>query len=170
MGVYKVRDYLTLTTWVNHCSWRIRDGHLLLWNSYYLQLSSRALVICAPKQFQSVFLQIFIQNVLYRGIFLLPLGMLLWTLLNSHTGDFKTCTSNLYVICSLIDHSFYLFFLSSPFLKHNITWKGYISCSKFSYPLKPWTLHPHHTCVICSLIDYVCILPLYHTRTIYIGL
>ncbi len=29
-GLYEVRDYLALTTWANHCSWAIRNSHLLL--------------------------------------------------------------------------------------------------------------------------------------------
>jgi len=28
--VYKVRDYLTLTTWGNHCGWPMRNNHFLL--------------------------------------------------------------------------------------------------------------------------------------------
>jgi len=34
-GLYEVRDYLALTTWANHCSWAIRNSHLLLRNSHF---------------------------------------------------------------------------------------------------------------------------------------
>jgi hypothetical protein len=32
---YKARDYLTLTTCANHCSWPVRNNHLLLRKSHF---------------------------------------------------------------------------------------------------------------------------------------
>jgi hypothetical protein len=76
-------DYLTPTTWANNYSWRMRNSQLITEQiviSSYWSYSRRALDnICTlpgPKELHNVFVQIFIQNVLYTGILLLSLGML----------------------------------------------------------------------------------------------
>jgi hypothetical protein len=69
-----MREYLTLITWANHCSSPMRKNHFLL-----LAPEEGPGNLCAflsHKQFHSVLLQIFIQKVHYRGILLLPLGIL----------------------------------------------------------------------------------------------
>ncbi len=77
--LYKVRDYLTLTSWTNHCSWPMRNSHLLLRKCHFLLQAllegpGNMYIFPSPKQFQNVFLQIFIQKV-YSSILLLQLGM-----------------------------------------------------------------------------------------------
>ncbi len=83
-GLYKVRDYLTLTAWANHCSCRMKKSYLLLRNSSVLGTDAlgepwKHVQISGSKQFQNVFLQIFIQKVLYKGILWVPLGII-WEL------------------------------------------------------------------------------------------
>ncbi len=111
-GLYKVRDNLTLTTWANHCSWPIRDSHLLLWLPGALVEGPGNMCPQASSVSECFSANLHPKRTVQGNFFLLPLGMLLWTLLNSGTGDFKTCTPNLYVICSIINHSF--FCLSFP--------------------------------------------------------
>jgi hypothetical protein len=76
------RAYLKLTTWANLGSLPLRKSHLLLRKSDFLLLAfyeglGNMCTFPGPKQFQGVFLQIFIQNELYMGILLVPLGILL---------------------------------------------------------------------------------------------
>ncbi len=77
-----MRDYLTLTTWTNHCSWPMRN--IIYCSETVISCygcSRKVLVTCAliqvPRQFDNVFLLNLHPKCTVQGTLLLLLGMLL---------------------------------------------------------------------------------------------
>jgi hypothetical protein len=71
MHCTKVRDYLTLTIWANHCSWPMRNSHFLL--QVLLQGTDNMCIFTSPKEIDTV--NIHPESVAKANV-LLPLGML----------------------------------------------------------------------------------------------
>jgi hypothetical protein len=113
-GMYKARDYLTLTSWDNHCSWPITDIHLLLWiHSHYLKLSliECPCNMCPESSFRVFFCKSSSQKYCTGEFFCCRWACFLWTLLNCDPGDFKTNMS--FVHSSIIIVLFIYRFLPS---------------------------------------------------------
>jgi hypothetical protein len=59
-GLYEVWNYLTLTTWVDHGGWPMRNSHFLLWVLFHG--TAKVYTILGQKRIHNVFLKIFIRK------------------------------------------------------------------------------------------------------------